>query len=217
MRNAEESNSDYLPNGEANIRLMGSELDKDKIVSLSLLCEGNDLSDLFLGEVIAFCFAFDLELEESTDGMSETINIVQDMLKDNIVTNNNMIFSIFPGSDYTMAIFTYTDSENSTNSSQKSSHSLGEKNALESAKSYLNVLSFSYSGLVKQLEHDGFSHSEAIYAVDNCNADWNEQAAESAKDYLNVLSMSRQELVNQLIHDGFTTAQAEYGVTAVGY
>ncbi|MEI3391017.1 MAG: Ltp family lipoprotein [Clostridia bacterium] len=43
--------------------------------------------------------------------------------------------------------------------------SIGEKNALNKAKSYLNYTAFSYSGLVKQLEFEGFSNSEARFGV----------------------------------------------------
>ena len=56
----------------------------------------------------------------------------------------------------------------------------GEKNALSSALSYLDFSAFSYSGLVKQLEFKGYTNEEAVYAADNCGADWNEQALKSA-------------------------------------
>ena len=57
------------------------------------------------------------------------------------------------------------------------SATMGERNALASAKQYLKVMSFSYSGLMEQLEQfDDYSHAEAEYAVKNCGADWNEQA-----------------------------------------
>ncbi len=94
---------------------------------------------------------------------------------------------------------------------------VGEKNALSSAKNYLNFSSFSYKGLVRQLEFEGYSNEEAIYAVNNCGADWNEQAAKSAKNYLNFSSFSRDGLIAQLEFEGFTNQQAEYGAQAVGY
>lgn len=107
-----------------------------------------------------------------------------------------------------------TSNPNPTN---YSTQTIGEKNALESAKSYLNVLSFSYSGLIDQLEFDGYSHSEAVYGADNCGANWNEQAALSAERYLNVMSFSRSGLIKQLEFDGFTYGQAVYGVEQNGY
>lgn len=94
---------------------------------------------------------------------------------------------------------------------------LGEKNALNKAHSYLNVSAFSYDSLIKQLEYEGFSKSEAIYGADNCDADWNEQAAKKAKSYMSVSSFSKSRLIEQLEYEGFTTKQAEYGAKAVGY
>lgn len=94
---------------------------------------------------------------------------------------------------------------------------IGELNALEKALSYLNYTSFSRSGLIDQLEYEGFSTEEATYGVDNCGADWNEQAAKKAQSYLDYSSFSRQGLIDQLVFEGFTQEQAEYGVSAVGY
>ena len=95
--------------------------------------------------------------------------------------------------------------------------SMGERNALKKAKEYLNVMAFSYDSLVKQLEFEGFTHDECIYGVDNCGANWNEQAVKKAKEYLDYSSFSRQGLINQLLFEGFTQEQAEYGVSKVGY
>lgn len=95
--------------------------------------------------------------------------------------------------------------------------SLAQKNALSKADDYLSFTAFSYSGLIDQLEYEGFSTEDATYAADNCGADWNEQAAKKAQDYLDYSSFSRQGLIDQLLFEGFTQEQAEYGVTAVGY
>lgn len=93
----------------------------------------------------------------------------------------------------------------------------GEKNALKSAQRYLSIMAFSYSGLVQQLEYEGYSHDEAVYAVDNCGADWNEQAAKKAADYLDMMSFSRDGLIDQLKYEGFSEEQAIYGVEKNGY
>lgn len=93
----------------------------------------------------------------------------------------------------------------------------GQKNALSKANDYLRFMPFSYSGLIEQLEYEGYSTEEATYAVDNCGANWNEQAAKKAQEYLNIMSFSRQGLIDQLKYEGFTQEQAEYGVSAVGY
>lgn len=110
----------------------------------------------------------------------------------------------------------YSNDDNSS-ASAVSNVTLGESNALASAKQYLNLMAFSYVGLIEQLEFEGYSHSEATYAADNCGANWNEQAALSAKEYLNIMPFSRQELIEQLEYEGFTYDQAVYGVEQCGY
>jgi len=97
------------------------------------------------------------------------------------------------------------------------SATLSEKNAALKARDYLDYSAFSYSGLVEQLEFEGFTHEEAVYGVDRCGADWNEQAALKARDYLDYSAFSRTELIAQLEFEGFTRQQAEYGAQAVGY
>lgn len=94
---------------------------------------------------------------------------------------------------------------------------MGEQNALKSAKKYLDFTAFSYSGLIKQLEYEGYTTEEATFAVDNCGADWYEQAVLSAKKYLEFTSFSRSGLIEQLEYEGFTEEQAEYGVEQNGY
>ena len=89
--------------------------------------------------------------------------------------------------------------------------------ALEAANSCLRVMAFSYNGLVRYLqEFEGFTEDEAVYAVDNCGADWNEQAVKHAQYYLNTQSFTRDELIGQLEYEGYTTEQAIYGVDGVG-
>jgi hypothetical protein len=92
-----------------------------------------------------------------------------------------------------------------------------QRNAVRSAQEYLDVSAFSRSGLIKQLQYEGFSTEDAIYAVDSITVDWNEQAAKSAQDYLDMSGFSRSGLINQLMYEGFTAAQAQYGAAAVGF
>jgi hypothetical protein len=94
---------------------------------------------------------------------------------------------------------------------------IGEKNALASAKKYLEFSAFSYHGLIQQLEFEQYTSEEAAYGADNCGADWNEQAVRSAKQYLDFSSFSRAELIQQLEFDGFTHEQAVHGVEENGY
>lgn len=94
---------------------------------------------------------------------------------------------------------------------------LGMKNALAKARTYLNYIPFSYKGMINQLEFDGYTHEEAVYGADNCDADWYEQAVRKARQYLNLMSFSRSGLINQLEFDGFTPDQAEYAANQMGY
>ena len=93
---------------------------------------------------------------------------------------------------------------------------VSQSNARKSATTYLKYSSFSRTGLIGQLEFEGFSTSDATYGVDAQNADWNAQAAKSAKSYLKYSSFSRIGLIDQLVFEGFTQTQAEYGVSTTG-
>ena len=66
------------------------------------------------------------------------------------------------------------------------------------------------------MQYEGFTSEQANYGVNNCGADWNQQAAKSAKDYLSVSAFSRDGLISQLEYEGFTHDQAVYGVTQAG-
>ncbi|WP_278261854.1 Ltp family lipoprotein [Nocardia sp. AG03] len=89
-----------------------------------------------------------------------------------------------------------------------------QRNAIQSAQDYLEISAFSRSGLIEQLEYEGYSTEDATFAVDSLNTDWNEQAARSAKQYLELSSFSRTGLIEQLEYEGFTREQAVYGVDA---
>ena len=92
----------------------------------------------------------------------------------------------------------------------------GMNNALRSAKSYLSTMPFSYTGLIEQLQYEKYSYEEAVYAADNCGANWSEQAAKSAKQYLNLMPFSRDGLIEQLQYEGYTYDEAVYGVDQAG-
>jgi hypothetical protein len=77
-------------------------------------------------------------------------------------------------------------------------------------------MAFSRSGLIGQLEYEGFTTAEATLAVDYLNVDWNEQAWKSAESYLDFTAFSRSGLIDQLEYEGFTTEQATYGVDKTG-
>ena len=99
---------------------------------------------------------------------------------------------------------------------EEETRTLGEKNAVASAKQYISFTAFSYSGLVKQLEFEGYSHEEAVFGVEQCGADWKEQAIKKAKDYLSFSAFSLQGLVKQLEFEGFTSEEAIIGAGNTG-
>jgi hypothetical protein len=101
--------------------------------------------------------------------------------------------------------------------SPSANESLAQENARLTAQSYLRSSSFSRSGLISQLEFEGFSNADATYGVDSFRTNWNSQAAERAAAYLRSSSFSREGLKKQLMFEGFSSSQAEYGLTAVGY
>ena len=103
------------------------------------------------------------------------------------------------------------NSSSQNSSSENDGATMGERMALSSAKNYLRTMGFSKKGLINQLEFEGYSTEEATYAVNNCGANWKEQAVRVAKNYLNVMSFSKQGLIEQLEFEGFTSEEAYYG------
>ena len=87
------------------------------------------------------------------------------------------------------------------------------------AADYLNALPFSYSGLISQLEWEGYSTEVATYAVDTCGADWSEQAVLAGQMALQYLDsdLSAEELYDYMIADGFTEDEAYYALEVLGY
>lgn len=106
---------------------------------------------------------------------------------------------------------------NVSNTESASKMTVGQENALKKAKSYLDTMAFSKSGLIKQLEFEGFSNEDSTFAAENCGADWKEQAAKKAKSYMDLMAFSKEGLIEQLEFEGFTTEEAEHGAASVGY
>lgn len=90
------------------------------------------------------------------------------------------------------------------------------RNALRSAESYLRFTAFSYEGLIEQLEYEDYSREAAVYAADNCGADWSKQALMSAKNYLSFTAFSHKGLIEQLEYEKYTTEQATYAADNCG-
>jgi hypothetical protein len=93
---------------------------------------------------------------------------------------------------------------------------VNQVNARRAAANYLSISPFSRSGLIEQLEFEGFNTADATYGVDSQKANWKEQAAKSAKNYLKLTSFSRSGLIEQLEFEGFTLEEATFGVDTTG-
>ncbi|WP_203581620.1 Ltp family lipoprotein [Microbacterium hibisci] len=96
-------------------------------------------------------------------------------------------------------------------------YTLAQQNAIDQAQSYLRFAGFSRTGLIEQLEYEGYSTEDATFGADNAGADWNAEAAEKAASYLEFSSFSRDGLYDQLAYEGFTDAEIQFGLAAVGY
>ena len=91
---------------------------------------------------------------------------------------------------------------------------VSQRNAISKAASYLRSSSFSRSGLIGQLQYEGFSLEDSTYGVDAQNANWNAQAVKKAASYLRSSSFSRSGLIDQLVYEGFSSTESVYGVDA---
>lgn len=149
-----------------------------------------------------FCFAF-IVLLAGCFGATES--------KSDDLENDFSAWVDEAESEISEKINTWTDAQDEPAISGDLGASAGERNALESANQYLSFMAFSYSGLIDQLEFEGYSNSEATYAADHCGADWYEQAVLSAEQYLSNMAFSREGLIDQLEYEGFTYDQAVYG------
>lgn len=109
-----------------------------------------------------------------------------------------------------------TEAPTPTTQAPASQFTRSEENAIGSAESYLSFAAFSRSGLINQLEFDGFTPDQATRGVNSITVNWNEQAWKSAESYLGFSNFSRSGLIDQLLFEGFTQSQATYGVDKAG-
>ena len=118
--------------------------------------------------------------------------------------------------------------DESTMDQKQKGMTLSQKNAIRSAKDYLDGhRGYSRTGLINQLSSEygeAFPMEDAVFAIDylekSNQVDWDQQAAFSAETYLENRAYSRKGLYDQLISEygeGFTPEQAEHGLKAVGY
>ncbi|OAV62855.1 Ltp family lipoprotein [Enteractinococcus helveticum] len=92
------------------------------------------------------------------------------------------------------------------------------RSALRSAETYSDMMHMSKAGIFDQLtsEYGGqFTEEAAQYAVDNVEADWNNNALESAITYQDTMAMSPAAIHDQLTSEyggQFTTEEADYAI-----
>jgi hypothetical protein len=97
---------------------------------------------------------------------------------------------------------------------------VAQQQAVDAAQGYLSEgQGFSEQGLLSQLTSsagNGFSQSDAEFAINYLNPNWDQQAVDAANGYLTEgEGFSEQGLLQQLTSSagsGFTQAQAEYAI-----
>ena len=153
---------------------------------------------------------------ESSQGVELSNNdeiqcLIDDIIKEanNVSVEIGKIFSSQPGdNDCEKGIKSYKEKE---------SHTMGQKNALREAETYLRSDSYSKSDLIEQLKYDGYTEEEATYAANNVKVEWNEQCYKTAEAYLRSDSFSKSDLIGQLEYDGFTEEEIKYAIKKVKY
>ena len=98
-----------------------------------------------------------------------------------------------------------------TTDDNSSSYASAKEAAVADAKKFLERANYSYQGLYNDLVYMGYADEDAKYGVDNCGADWNEQAAKRAKALASTGITNYDNLVEKLESEGFTRDQAEIG------
>ena len=91
-----------------------------------------------------------------------------------------------------------------------------QQEAREVAQSYYETSWFSRSGMIEQLEYEGFSYEDSVYGVDSLGADWFEEAIGMANSYIESSWFSRIGLIEQLEYEGFSASESQYGVDSLG-
>ncbi|WP_223254449.1 Ltp family lipoprotein [Bacillus sp. HNG] len=93
---------------------------------------------------------------------------------------------------------------------------VSQQNAIRHAENYISTMPFSKTGLIEQLEYEGYSTEDATFAVDHIEVDWREQAVRHAKNYNDTMPMSRQGLIDQLMYEGHSQEDSTYAVEQIG-
>ena len=121
------------------------------------------------------------------------------------------------GYDYNSSQVNNGNNEQKIDKESENTMTIGQKNALKKAESYLKFSAFSKQSLIDQLEFEGFEQDDILFAVGNVKVDWKEECYDKAMSYLEYSSFSKQGLIDQLEFEGFTAEEIEYAIEKVGY
>ena len=83
---------------------------------------------------------------------------------------------------------------------------------IEYVQFYIDMMPFSYQGLITQLTFDNISEADAIAAIEQCTIDWKEQAVLSGKLMLEFSNYSEDDIAYSLSLEGFTEEEVQYAV-----
>jgi hypothetical protein len=92
----------------------------------------------------------------------------------------------------------------------------GQKQALARAQTLILNAGPSKKGLIELLQlpdYGGYSATEATFAANKAEVNWNQQALETAADYVGMKAFSKDALIRRLTRvEQFTPSQARYAV-----
>lgn len=92
------------------------------------------------------------------------------------------------------------------------------KSALKKANTYSEYMNMSKAAIYNQLTSEygeKFTEEAAQYAMENIEADWNENALKSAESYSKTMHMSKTAIYDQLVSEyggQFTVEEAQYAI-----
>ena len=88
--------------------------------------------------------------------------------------------------------------------------------AVFSAEAYLDFAAFSESGLIDQLEFEGFTQSRPLLVSGLSRLTGVSRRRNRPSPIWTFSAFSRSGLIDQLLFEGFTESQATYGVDKAG-
>lgn len=84
--------------------------------------------------------------------------------------------------------------------------------ALEDAQRYIDQIAVSEQGVRNLLEYHKYSVDAVDYAIDNLDADYNEEARQSMENYRDDIELSKEETKQTLLDEGFSKDSVAYAM-----